>query len=83
VAKIDSTISKYNAEIQNLELQKATILTKEDLMKKEANVAIQKVKESKMSQQEIATLVDNGKALDERLTDLKSQLDKLKSEFVI
>jgi lipase chaperone LimK len=83
VAEIDSTISKYNAEIQNLELQKATILTKEDLMKKEANVAIQKVKESKMSQQEIATLVDNGKALNERLTDLKSQLDKLKSEFVI
>jgi len=58
-------------------------LEKEALMKKEASIAIQKVKESKMFQQEIATLVDNGKALDEKLTEFKSQLDKLKFEFVI
>lgn len=45
VAKIDYTIAKYKAEIQNLELQNASILKKEDLMKKEASVAIQKVKE--------------------------------------
>jgi len=45
VAELDSTITKYKAEIQNLELQKASILEKEGLMKREASVAIQKVKE--------------------------------------
>jgi len=52
-------------------------------MKKEAQVAIQKAKESKLSQQEIAILTENGKALDEKLSDFKNQLDKLSSEFVI
>jgi len=52
-------------------------------MKKEASVAIQKVKESKMSQQVIATLIDNGKALDEKLNDFKNQLGKLTSDFTI
>jgi len=83
VAELDSTIAKSKAEIQNLELQKATILEKEGLMKKEASVAIQKDKESKISQQDIATLIDNGKALDEKLTDFKSQLDKLTFEFIV
>ena len=83
VAEIDSPIAKYKEEIQILELQKATVLEKQALMKKEASISIQKVKESKVFQQEIATLVDNGKALDEKLTGFKSQLDKLKSEFVI
>jgi chromosome segregation ATPase len=81
VGEIDSTIAKYKVEIQSLELQKTAILEKDDLMRKEASATIQKVKESKMSQQEITTLVDNGKALDERLTDFKSQLDQLTSEF--
>jgi len=36
-----------------------------------------------MSQQDISTLIDNGKALNEKLTDFKSQLDKLTSEFII
>ena len=83
MAEIDSPIAKYKEEIQILELQKATVLEKQALMKKEASISIQKVKESKVFQQEIATLVDNGKALDEKLTGFKSQLDKLKSEFVI
>jgi len=52
-------------------------------MKKEASIAIQKVKESKVFQQEIATVADNGKTLDEKLTGFKSQLDKPKFEFVI
>jgi len=56
---------------------------KEDLMKQEAQVAIQKAKESKLSQQEIVILTENGKALDEKLSDFKNQLDKLTSEFVI
>jgi chromosome segregation ATPase len=81
VGEIDSTIAKYKVEIQSLELQKTAILEKDDLMRKEASAAILKVKESKMSQQDITTLVDNGKALDERLTDFKSQLDQLTSEF--
>jgi len=52
-------------------------------MKQEAQVVIQKAKESKLSQQEIDVLTENGKALDERLSDFKNQLDKLTSEFVI
>jgi len=52
-------------------------------MKKEAQVAIQKAKESKLSQQEIAIHTENGKALDEKLSDFKNQLDKPTSEFVI
>ena len=47
MAEIDSTIAKYKEEIQNLELQKATVLEKEALMKKEASIAIQKVKSQK------------------------------------
>jgi len=83
VAEIDSTIAKYKGEILNMETQKANLLAKEDLMKQEAQVAIQKAKESKLSQQEIYMLTENGKALDERLSDFKNQLDKLTSEFVI
>ena len=83
MAEIDSTIAKYKAEIQILEFLKTTVLKKEALMKKEASIAIQKVKDSKVFQQEIVTLVDNGKTLNEKLTGFKSQLDKLKSEFVI
>ena len=83
MAEIDSTIAKYKAEIQILELQKTTVLEKEGLMRIKASIAIQKVKESKVFQQEIVTLVDNGKTLDEKLTGFKSQLNKLKSEFVI
>jgi len=52
-------------------------------MKQEDKVPIQKSKESKFSQQEIVVLTENGKALDERLSDFKNQLDKLISEFVI
>lgn len=83
IAEIDSTIAKYKAEIQNLENQKTTLLAKEDLLKQEAQAAIQKVKEWKLSQQEISTLTDNGKALKETLGDLKNQLNKLTSDFVI
>jgi len=83
VAKIDSTIAKYKAEILNLGTQKNNLLAKENLMKQEAQVAIQKTKESKLSQQEIDVRTENGKALDERLSDYKNQLDKLTSKFVI
>ena len=83
VAEIYSTIAKYKAEILNLETQKNNLLAKENLMKQEAQVAIQKAKESKLSQQEIVVLTKNGKALDERLGDYKNQLDKLTSKFVI
>ena len=83
VDEIDSTISKYREEIHNLKLQKASILEREGLLKKEATIAIQKVKESKTFQQEIAALVEHGKALDDKLTYFKGKLDKLKSEFII
>jgi len=52
-------------------------------MRQEAQVAIQKAKESKLSQQEIAILTENGRALDEKLSDFKNQLDKLTFKFVI
>ena len=52
-------------------------------MQKEASIAIQKVKESQTSQQEMAMLVENGKLLDEQLAGFKGRLNKLKSEFVI
>jgi hypothetical protein len=52
-------------------------------MKQEALVAIRKAKDLKLSQQQIAVLTDNGKALDERLSEFKGQLDKPTSEFVI
>jgi len=66
-----------------MELQKTNILEKEGHMKREASVAIQKVKESKLSQQDMTMLIDNGKALDEKLTGFKSQLDRLTSSFTI
>jgi len=66
-----------------LELQKANLLDKEGYLKKEASATIQKVKESKLSQQDIAMLIDNDKALDEKLTGFKSQLDKLTSGFTV
>lgn len=83
VADIDSSIAKHKAEIERLENQKVQLLAKENLMKQEAQIAIQKVKESKLSQQEIAILTDNGKAFEEKLGDLKNQLHKLTSEFNI
>ena len=76
VTEIDATIAK-------LELQKANILEKEGHLKREASIAIQKVKESKVSQQEMTKLTDNGKALDEKLTGFRSQLDRLTSSFTI
>jgi len=51
-------------------------------MQKEASIAIQKVKESQTSQQEMEMLVKRG-PLDERLAWFKGRLNKLKSEFVI
>jgi len=66
-----------------LETRKTNLSANEDLMKQEAQVGIQKAKESKLSQREIVVLTENGKALDERLSDFKNQLDKLTSEFVI
>ena len=36
-----------------------------------------------MSQQDITMLIDNGKALNEKLTGFKGQLDKLTSGFTI
>jgi len=61
VAEIDSTIAKYKAEILNLENQKSKLLSQENLMKQEAQVAIQKAKESKLSQQEIVALAEDDK----------------------
>jgi len=59
VEEIDSTISEYKEKIHNLELQKASIQERESFMKKEASLAIRKVKESKIFQQEIKTLVEH------------------------
>jgi len=83
VAEIDLTIAKYKAEILNLETQKRKLLSQENLMKQEAQVAIQKAKESKLSQQEIAALAEDDKAFNERLGDYKNQMNKLTSTFVI
>jgi len=83
VAEIDSAIAKHQAEILNLETQKKELLSQENLMKQEAQVAIQKAKESKLSQQKIASLAEEDKAFDERLSDYKNQMTKLTSAFVI
>jgi len=83
VAEIDSAIAKYRAEILSLETQKNKLLAQENLIKQEAQVAIQKAKESKLSQQEIAALTKDDKAFNERLGDYKNQMNKLTSKFVI
>jgi len=66
-----------------LETQKSKLLSQENLMKQEAQVAIQKAKESKLSQQEIAALAEEDKSFNERLGDYKNQMNKLTSTFVI
>jgi len=81
--EIDSTIAEYKAKIHNLELQKANIQERENLMKKETSLAIKKVKASKVFQWEMATLVDHGKALDGELNAFKDKLNKLQDEFKI
>jgi len=55
--EINSTIAEYKAKIHNLELQKARIQDREreSLMKDETSLAIKKVKDSKVFQQEMAT----------------------------
>jgi len=83
VAEIDSAIAKYQAEILNLETQKNELLSQDNLMKQEAQVAIQKAKESKLSQQKIASLAEEEKAFDEKLSDYKNQMTKLISTLVI
>ena len=81
--EIDSTIAKYKAEIHNLEIQKASIQEREGLLKKEASIAIKKVKDSKKFQREMTTLVEHDKTLNDKLTDFKGKLDKLKAKFKI
>ena len=83
VAEIDSAIAKYQAEILNLETEKNELLSQEDPMKQEAQMAIQKAKESKLSQQNIASLAQEDKAFDEKLSDYKNQMTKLISTLVI
>ncbi|KEH16456.1 proSAP-interacting-like protein, putative, partial [Medicago truncatula] len=83
VEELKSVIAKHEEEIRLLKLQIANVLEKEDLVQKEASFVHQKIKESQTFQQEIATLVDNGKVLDEKLAEFKGKLNKLKSEFVI
>jgi prefoldin subunit 5 len=83
VKEIDATIAKYKAEIQALETQKTKFLDKEKLIKQEAQVALQKARESQQFQQQIQALTQNCSALDGKLSTFKSQLDKLLSEFVI
>jgi len=56
-------------------------LEMEGHLKREASVAIQKVKESKLSQQDMTKLIHKGKTLDEKLTGFKGQLDRLTSSF--
>jgi len=48
--EIDYTIAKYKAKIHNLELQKASIQERKNLMKKETSLSIKKVKDSKVFQ---------------------------------
>ena len=83
VAEIDSTIAQHHAEILNLEIQKNEVLSQENPMKQDAQVAIQKAKESKLSQQTVAKLAEEDKAFNEKLGDYKNQMDKLTSTFVI
>jgi len=58
-------------------------LEEESNMKKEASIAIQKLKESQVFEQTMATLAESNKALDEKLAEYKNKLNKLKYEFVI
>jgi len=83
VAEIDSAIAKHQAEILNLETQKNELLSQDNLMKQEAQLAIQKAKESILSQQKIASLAEEDKTFDEKLSDYKNQMTKLTSIFVI
>jgi len=83
VEEIDSAITKHEEEIKTLRLQRANLLERESIMQKEAKLAIRKVKESQACEQEMDVLVENGKVLDEKLTESKGKLNKLKSEFVI
>lgn len=83
VASIDATIEQHRIEIGKLEKQKADLLAKETNMRNEAQKGIQKLKESRIFQQEIATLTNEGKTFDAKLSQLKKNLDKLTSEFVI
>jgi len=83
VEEIDSAIVEYKAKIHNLELQKSSIQERESFRKKEASLAIKKVKESKIFQQEMTTLAGHGKTLDGELNDFKGKLNKLKAEFKI
>jgi DNA repair ATPase RecN len=83
VEEIDVAITKHRAEIQALETQRINLLDKEKLMKQEAQTALQKVRESQRSRQQIQALTENCNALDGKLSNFKSQLDKLLSEFVL
>jgi chromosome segregation ATPase len=83
VEEIDAAIAKHKAEIQALETQKTTLLDKEKLMKQEAQVALQKAKETKRFQQQIQVLTENRKALDGKIAKFKDHLNKLLSEFAV
>jgi chromosome segregation ATPase len=83
VEDIDTAIAKHKAEIQASETQKTNLLDKEKLMKQEAHAVLQKAKESRRSRKQIQALTENYNALDGKLSEFKSQIDKLLSEFVI
>ena len=83
VEEIDSAIARHEEAIKALQLQRESVLEKESIMQKGASLAIQKFKESQVFERAMATLVENGIALDGKLDEYKGKLNKLKSDFVI
>lgn len=83
IANIDSSIAKHLVEIQKLEDRKKQLQSREELMKQEAQIAIQKAKESMVSQQDLAILTESNQALENTLLGLKAQFQKLIFNFTI
>lgn len=83
VEEYDLAISEYEKAIQELKSNKKSLLEKDERLKKEANLTIRKVEDSKRKNAEIAKLKTEGDLLDAKLAHSKTNLNKLKTEFKI
>lgn len=83
IEDINASIAEHEAEIQRLTARKTELLSQEKILQQEAIVVLQKADQSALLQQQIKTLADNNPNFDAMVSELKLQLDKLTSEFVI
>ena len=79
----DLAISEHEKAIQELKSNKKSLLEKDERLKKEANITIKKVEDSKWQNAEIAKLNSKGDLLDAKLAHSKTIINKLKTEFKI